>query len=142
MKIPLPLISLALLLATGCSVFRSATQTLTVTTVPTNAVLVINGVKYQPPVKIPVRRDRPVIIQCEAPGLEPQLRTIDTHLNGTAFLDFMGLLFFLVPGIGLATPGSHSLEYTAVHLDLFHPYVVETRHWSTGPTNAFVRPTH
>ena len=119
-------IILGLAACVGCSAFRPPTQILTVTTVPTNAVLTINGIKYNPPVKMPVKRDKPVIIECEATGFTPQVRTVDSNLNFTAFLDTVGFLFVLFPGLGLASPGSHSLDYTTVQMDLTHPYVAPT----------------
>jgi hypothetical protein len=86
-------------------------------------MLTINGIKYHPPVQVPVKRDQPAIIQCEAAGFEPQLRVIETHLNGTGALDVAGFLLFLFPGVGLLTPGAHSLDETTVNIDLYHPYV-------------------
>ena len=121
------------MICVGCSAFRPPTQILTVTALPTNAVVTINGVRYHPPVQIPVKRDQPAIIQCEAEGCESQLRIVDSHLNGTAFLDTVGFLFFLFPGIGLVTPGSHSLEYTTVQMDLYHPYVPPAPTKPIGP---------
>ena len=58
----------SLIISTGCSAFRSPTQVLTVTTMPPDAVLTINGIKYHPPAQIPIRRDQPAVIQCEAEG--------------------------------------------------------------------------
>jgi hypothetical protein len=115
-----------LITVTGCSAFRSSTQVMTLTTNPQDAMLTINGIKYHPPVQVPVKRDQPAIIQCEAAGFEPQLRVIGTHLNGTGALDVVGFLFFLFPGVGLLTPGAHSLDETTVNMDLSHPYVAPT----------------
>jgi hypothetical protein len=121
------IITIGLIAVTGCSAFRSSTQIMTVTTNPQNAMLTINGIKYHPPVQVPVKRDQPAIIQCEAAGFEPQLRVIETHLNGTGALDVVGFLFFLFPGVGLLTPGAHSLDETTVNMDLSHPYVAPNR---------------
>jgi hypothetical protein len=117
------IITIGLIAVTGCSAFRSSTQIMTVTTNPQNAMLTINGIKYHPPAQVPVRRDLPVYIQCESEGFEPQQRIIENHLNGTGFLDVVGFVLVLFPGIGLCAPGAHSLDETTVNMDLYHPYV-------------------
>lgn len=114
------------LLGSGCCAFRSRTQVITVTTNPADADLQINGIHYRSPAQVPVQRDIPVVLQCSREGFEPQQRIIQTHLNGTAFLDGVGFFFFLWPGIGLLTPGSHSLDQTTVSIDLSQPYVPST----------------
>ena len=120
----------------GCCAFRSSTQVLTVTANPKEAVVIINGIKYHPPVQVPVKRNQPAIIQCECDGFEPQMRIIDTHWNGTAVLDTLGFIFVFFPaGIGLLTPGAHSLDYTTVQMDLYHPYVPPAPVEPVKPTN-------
>jgi hypothetical protein len=107
----------------GCCAFAPRTQTIGVTTNPADAELTINGIHYHSPAQVPVPRDMPVVMMCSKDGFETQQRVINTHLNGLAFLDTVGLIFFLVPGVGLLTPGSHSLDETAISIDLYHPYV-------------------
>jgi hypothetical protein len=107
----------------GCSAFRPPKEVLTITANPKDAIVFVNGIKYHPPIQVPVKRDQAVFVQCEYAGLDPQTRIIESHLNGTAFLDAVGFILFLVPGFGLLTPGSHSLDYTTVNMDLYHPYV-------------------
>lgn len=49
----------------------------------------------------------------------PYQRTVGNHFNETGVLDVVGGCLFLVPFIGLATPGAWSLDETDVTISLF-----------------------
>lgn len=79
----------------------------------------VNGQRYTPPAQVKVRRDRDVSIQCYKDGYTPYMRTIGNHMNGTGTLDVVGTVLFLVPGIGLLTPGAYSLDETEIGISLY-----------------------
>jgi hypothetical protein len=66
-----------------------------------------------------VKRNRDVSIQCYKEGYAPYQRTIGNHFNTTGVLDAVGTWLFLLPGIGLFTPGAWSLDETDVTISLY-----------------------
>jgi hypothetical protein len=113
------MLGLTLFLNTGCSAFRSSTQTMNITASPTDSILMVNGSRYTPPAQIKVRRDRDVSIQCYKEGYIPYQRTIGYHMNGTGAADIIGTVLFLLPGVGLFCPGAYSLDETDVGVSLY-----------------------
>jgi hypothetical protein len=111
----------ALLLAAGagCSAFRNSMQTMSINCTPADSVLMVNGERYTPAAQISVKRDRDVSIECYKDGFVPYQRTIGYHFNETGALDAVGTALFLVPAIGLFTPGAWSLDETNVNISLF-----------------------
>ena len=111
----------AVLLATstGCSAFRGEMQTMNINCSPPDSVLMVNGQRYTPPAQVSVKRNRDVSIQCYKDGFAPYQRTIGNHFNTTGVLDVVGGCIFLVPFIGLCTPGAWSLDETDVTIALF-----------------------
>lgn len=113
---------LILMLGPGCCAFVPPKQEVTLTAQPTNAVLIVNNVRYPAPLVQKFWRDKPIYIQASAPGWETQYRTINPKVNGLAALDTVGGLLWGVPLIGLLTHGTHNLETTELYIDLTHPY--------------------
>ena len=122
MKIIL-VITLTALLSTGCSIFRSSTQAVRITVNPPDSVLKINGDVTTNFVTMRIRRNVRSFVECSKEGMPNQHQMIESYMNGTGLLDSIGLVLFLVPGIGLASPGSHSIYPTEIHFDLTKPYV-------------------
>lgn len=109
---------LILVLLSGCSAFRPHSQTLNVACSPADATLQVNGSMYKSPAQVEVPRNRDVSVQCSKKGYFQAQRTVQHHFNGTGALDAAGTLLFLVPGIGLFTPGAWSLDQTNVQIQL------------------------
>jgi hypothetical protein len=111
----------AVLLATstGCSAFRGHTQTMNINCDPSDAILTVNGQRSTPPSQVRVKRNRDVSIQCYKEGYAPYQRTIGNHFNATGVLDAIGTWLFLLPGIGLFTPGAWSLDETDIMISLY-----------------------
>lgn len=103
----------------GCSAFRSHNQLVNVICDPPEAVLTVNGQRYTSPAQVSAKRNRDVSIQCHKSGYHAAQRTIGHHFNGTGALDAAGTLVFLLPGIGLFTPGAWSLDEENVHIQLY-----------------------
>jgi len=116
MKKIFPLICIAL---TGCSAFKPHMQTLAITADPPDSVLMVNGQRYTAPAQIPVKRNRDVSISCYKDGYMPYVRTVGNHMNGTGTLDIVGTVLFLLPGIGLLTPGAYDLDETTIGISLY-----------------------
>jgi hypothetical protein len=110
----------AILLAasTGCSAFRSPVETMSIKCDPADAVLMVNGQRYTPPAQVTVKRNREVSISCYKEGFIPFQQTIGYHFNATGALDAVGTALFLIPAVGLFTPGAWSLDETDVTVSL------------------------
>ena len=104
---------------TGCSAFRSHTQTIKIKCDPTDATLTVNGQNYSPPAKVRVTRNEDVFIRCSKEGFESYEREIGRHLNTTGKIDAVAAWVLLFPAIGLWTPGAYSLDETDVSISLF-----------------------
>ena len=118
--------------SSGCSMFQNPTQMVTITVNPPDAKMTVSGDPVQPPAKLEMKRNQPFMILCTKDGLEPYSRLVDTHLNVTGALDIVGCIFFLVPGLGLATPGAHSLDETAIYMDMFNRATTPAKTLKTG----------
>ena len=105
--------------STGCSAFRSHMQTMNISCSPSDAILMVNGQRQSSPAQVSVKRNRDVSLQCYKEGYAPYQRTIGHHFNETGVLDAVGTWLFLVPGIGLFTPGAWSLDETDVTISLY-----------------------
>ena len=103
----------------GCSAFRPRTETINISSNPEGADVTVNGATYRTPAQASVRRDGSIAIQCYKKGYVPYNRTIDTHLNTTGILDIVGTCIFIIPCIGLFTPGAYSLDETNVNVSLY-----------------------
>ena len=102
----------------GCSAFRSTTQQVSVTCIPEDATLMIDGQRCRSPVTIKARRDRDISVQCFKDGYLPYQRLVGIRFNTTGVLDAIGTFCFLLPAIGLCTPGAWSLEDTEIAVTL------------------------
>ena len=108
-----------LIFLTGCSVFRSDTQTLNITCSEKGTLLRVNGNRYPCPTKIDVLRNKAVQVEAEKKGFESYSRLIDHHLNGTGKLDVVGAAVFVVPAIGILGAGAWDLDQTDLYVQLF-----------------------
>ena len=112
-------LSVSLSFTLGCSVFRPSHQTLTVTTDPPSAQVWINGnYEGEAPVSKSVERNKLVAISIKKDGFEPLHRAVQYHMNTTGVLDSIGTYLFLLPLIGVVSPGSRSLDETEVEVRL------------------------
>ncbi|MDF7800783.1 hypothetical protein P4C99_15015 [Pontiellaceae bacterium B1224] len=112
-------LSTSIVVLTGCSAFRPTHQMVNITCMPDDAILTVNGTRYTSPAQVKAKRNRNVSIQCYKEGYMPDQRTIGHHFNETGALDAVGTFFFLVPCIGLFTPGAFTLDETDVAITLY-----------------------
>ena len=103
----------------GCSVFAGSRQTFSVTTSEPDAQIFINGdMVGVGTARTSVRRDQTVSVMAKKEGYYPASRDIGTSLGTLGILDIIGGCIWLLPFIGLASPGSHALDQNAVSLIL------------------------
>ncbi len=99
------------LIFSGCSAFRSSTQSVSVTTDHPDAEIYINGMLAGRGVaSMPVKRDENVQIMARKDGYIPMQKSIGHSLNTTGILDIIGGCLILVPFFGLLAAGSQSLD--------------------------------
>ncbi len=94
----------------GCSAFVPKTEALNINCSEEDATLQVNGQMYKGSAQPEVERNKPVAIMCTKPGFYPAQKTIDKSLSGTGIADIVGTFIFLLPGIGLFTPGAWTLN--------------------------------
>ena len=112
-------ICVLLIFMTGCSVFRPWKQEININSVPDNVSITMNGIEYETPVQVDVRRNHDLAIQAYKKGYIPYQRIIRSQLNTTGVLDIIGALFIAVPGVGLLAPGAYSLDETNINIFLY-----------------------
>lgn len=96
--------------STGCSMFKPKMQQVTIATVPTGALVTVDGKDVgRSPVTVPLQRNRSHSIAATL-GSKIGSRDLNTRLATTGILDIVGGVLFLVPAIGLLTPGAFDLH--------------------------------
>ena len=107
------------LVITGCSCFVPSKQKISVSVYPDDSKVFVNGQVFTSfPAIADVPRNRSVQIQCAKDGYYPYGKTVDTRISTTGILDIIGCAVFLIPGIGLITPGAWCLEEDTVNIVL------------------------
>jgi len=112
---------MALLMLTstfGCSAFAPKTQRLSVSCDEGGVKLQINGNMYNCPTQIDVPRNNSVGVMAYKPGYHSYMRTIDSKPNGLFVLDVVGGIIWLVPFVGLVTPGAYSIETQNINVSM------------------------
>lgn len=102
----------------GCSAFAPKTQTLSVNCQDEGTKLQVNGNMYNCPTQIDVPRNKSVNLMAFKDGHHNHMRTIDSKINGLFVLDVVGGLIWLVPFVGLVSPGAYSLETQEVNISM------------------------
>lgn len=107
------------LCSSGCSIFRSSTESITVSADQHDANIYINGaLAGQGTAQTYVRRNKNVSIMVTKEGYISVQRSIDKTLSNTGMLDVVGGCIFLLPFFGLLAPGAYSLDQNNVSVIL------------------------
>lgn len=109
---------LCIFLIQACSAFNPSTQVVSVVCNPPDAKVVINGTRFDCPAKMPVRRDKKLVVEAYRDGYEPHNETVDYHLNKIGEYDIAGTIFIIVPIFGLLFPGAWDLDQTDFEIQL------------------------
>lgn len=107
------------LLLNACSTLRlNHYADVTVNCEPDNATARVNAERKSAPAVFTVPRDKNIQVFCEKEGYETAQKEVQTRLNATGWLDTIAGYIFLVPYIGVLTPGAWSLEEEDISLQL------------------------
>lgn len=114
----LSILFLCIFVIQACSAFKPSTQIFSVTCNPDDTKVIVNGTRFDCPAKMPVRRDKKLVVEAYRDGYEPYKETIDYHLNKTGEYDIAGTMFIIVPIFGLLFPGAWDLDQTEMDIQL------------------------
>ncbi|MCL2673299.1 MAG: hypothetical protein FWF01_02810 [Alphaproteobacteria bacterium] len=104
---------------TACSFFAGWNDTLNVAASEPDANIFINGGfkgKGHVSVSVPSRKD--VSIMVTHPGFCPETREIPSVLSTVGVVDVIGGVVWLVPFLGLISPGAWRLDQTSISIPL------------------------
>lgn len=102
----------------GCSAFQPYTQPVSFKCDPPDVMLVINGKKHDCPITLDMQRNKEMFIEGYKDGHAPYKRTVSYHNSATFYLDLIGTCTFLLPVVGLMTPGARDLDETDINVIL------------------------
>ena len=104
---------------TACSCFAGSRQKVTImTNVPTSEIYANGKMVGQGMAEFDAKRNKSVQIMATADGYNTAYEHLDTQLSTTGVLDIIGIFFFIIPFVGLLTPGAKTLDPTNVALNL------------------------
>ncbi len=105
--------------SSGCSLFVSRTQTMTVTASERDAEIFINGnmVGVGTASEI-VRRNENATIMVKKKGFYPATRNISKTMSNVGIVDCVGGFIWLIPFFGLLAPGAWELQQTNISVCL------------------------
>ncbi len=109
---------IGMLLLQGCSAFQPSDQMVTIIASEQDAtVYVDNNPVGTSPVSISLERDRSYAVSAKYGG-RVGTAVVGRKISGTGVLDIVGTCLFIVPVIGLFSPGFWDLDPTTVHVQL------------------------
>lgn len=113
------LLFVMLIQLSGCSLFVSSRQSITVASDPSGAEILINGENFgASPATGTIRRDEPASIMVRKKGYETVTRSTSTRLSGWGIVDIIGGVIWLVPFFGLLGAGAWKQEPTNISVAL------------------------
>lgn len=116
------IISLTLALSisvSGCSAFVPKTQTVNASCSEPDATLQVNGGQtYEGKAIVETRRDKVFSYMCYKQGYYPAQKSISYSISPTGVADFIGSMIFILPIIGIFSPGAWDLDETDVTINM------------------------
>jgi hypothetical protein len=95
----------------ACSLFGPRTQTLTVSSEPPGATVLVNGNTVgNTPLRTQVSRKEDLLIEVRKPGFETAFRSGYRGLSTLGIVDAIGAFLILVPIFGLLSPAAWEQE--------------------------------
>ena len=110
-------VALILMLA-GCSIFAPKDQMISINGDPANAKILVNGNVLNGPGAVQVKRNKNVHITVTKEGYSTYAMTSGYGLSQFGILDLIGTFCFLVPVVGLLTPGAYELDQDSFYYSL------------------------
>jgi len=115
------LVSILALVSQGCSTFKSSNQAVVISATDPAADIYVDGqLVGRGTATADLKRNRSHAILARV-GDRAGTAQIGTQISATGILDIVGGFFWLVPFIGIATPGFHDLDTTAVSIAIPAP---------------------
>ena len=112
-------ITISLFAISACSAFQPPRQSVTVGTTVPGATIKANGVSVgTSPITFNAKRNRTLNLVATKQGYGDSVMQIERQMSTTFMLDVIGGWFFLLPWIGLLTPGAYELESTQVEMPM------------------------
>jgi len=103
----------------GCSLFGSWKQTVTVSSDPPEARVILNGASIgTTPLQHEVKRRGDLFLEIQKPGYKSQYRTTSRRLSTLGILDVIGGAIFLLPFLGLISPAAWEQDPSAFGITL------------------------
>lgn len=103
----------------GCSAFATKTQTVHASCSEPDATLQVNGGQiYTGQAQIEARRDKVFSYACFKPGYYPAQKNVSYSISQTGIADFVGSMIFLIPIIGIFSPGAWDLDENEVSINM------------------------
>ncbi len=110
---------LSIILLSGCSLFSSSKQDLTVMSNVPDAEIFINGQRVGVGnIETRVKKNKNVQVMARREGYYPAYYNVDTRWSTTGTLDLIGGFLLIVPFLGLLSPASHKLDSSNVAVEL------------------------
>lgn len=107
------------ILTSGCSAFVTKTQTVTASCSESDAVLQVNGGEiYTGQTKVEARRDKVFSYSCFKQGYYPAHKSVSYSISPTGVADFIGSMIFIIPIVGIFSPGAWDLDEKDVTINM------------------------
>ena len=104
----------AVLFGQGCSAFQPKTQNVTITTPTPGAQIFVDGENVgTSPTSVALKRNQEHSIIAKGSGMTGTYN-LGTRISTVGVLDIIGTFIFIVPVIGIFTPGFKELDRTNV----------------------------
>ncbi|HLL89553.1 MAG TPA: PEGA domain-containing protein [Tepidisphaeraceae bacterium] len=111
-------VSVSMIVSTGCSAFQPPKQAVLINTPTPGAEISVDGNPVgRSPVSVELDRNKQHAIIARY-GEKTGTANVGTKISGTGILDIIGTFIFIIPAIGIFTPGFHELESTNVAVPL------------------------
>jgi hypothetical protein len=107
------------IMTSGCSAFVTKTQTVNAACSEPDAILQINGGQtYTGQTKVEARRDKIFSYSCLKQGYYPAHKSVSYSISPTGVADFVGSMIFIIPIIGIFSPGAWDLDEKDVTINM------------------------
>ena len=109
------LLSLALGMFPGCSLFRTSSQTVKVCATDSDADLFADGRPIgKGPTTVKLKRNESHHFMAKVPDGRVGIRQVEPSMSVTAIMDIVGGVVLLFPLLGLLSPGAWDLESSSI----------------------------
>ena len=113
------IVPVILSIATGCSTLKADHYTnVSVVCKPEESIASVNGEHKNSPATFSVVTNKDIDVSCQKPGYIASSKKVRTHITTSGVLDAIGGFLFLVPAIGLISPGAWDLDQKEIEMTL------------------------